>query len=1159
MSNIDFTHLHCHTSEGSLLDGAARLKKLVKRAKELNMTSLAITDHGTMYGVIDFYKECKKAGIKPILGSEVYVAPRRQSDRVPHKDDANYHLVLLAETNEGYQNLIALVSAAQLDGIYYKPRVDKDLLRKHSKGLIALSACIGGEVPQYLLEDKFDLACGAAKEYEDIFGSGNFYLELQDHGLESQRKVLIKLREVHKQTGIPLVATNDIHYVNKADAYIQDILLCISMGKTLNDSSRMKFESRELYLKSADEMDLIFGEHPEVLENTARIAERCNVEFNFGETFLPVFEIPEGYTTDSYLKELCEEAFPRFYPNMTEEERARLVYELEVITKTGFAGYFLIVSDFCRWSKNNGIVVGPGRGSAAASMVAYLLEITSVEPMRYNLLFERFLNPERISMPDIDIDFDPEGRLRVIHYVTQKYGSDKVCQIITFGTLGAKSAIKDVGRVLGIPLPRITKLTKAIPSEVGITLEKALETSPQLKELAEEDEEMKNLMKIAIALEGTPRHASTHAAGVVIAREALTTYIPLQRTSDDEGVMTQLPMKTVEELGLLKMDFLGLRNLTILQGAVDLIEQNHGIKIDLRYIPFDDPKTYALLATGNTTGIFQLESSGMRSVILNLKPNVFEDIIALVALYRPGPMDQIPEFIRRKHGGEITYLHPKLEPILEPTYGIIVYQEQVMQIARDLAGYSLGRADILRRAMGKKKKEIMDEERFNFIEGLQDDKGEWVIPGAVNLGVNRDDAAAIFDLMAKFAEYGFNKGHATAYAVISYQTAYLKANYPMEFTAALLSTVMSSPDKIAFYLNEARASGISVLPPDVQYSDIGFKIEGGSLRFGMAAIRNVGEGVLEKIIKERESGGPFKSLYDFSIRVEGLTMRVMESLIKAGAFASLCKRSQGMQTIDLIMKAAASRQKDKSSGQISLFDLGGEQAICEDTEIEMPDVAEFPEKELLNFEKEYLGLYLTGHPLAAAMHKLKNFVSTDIFTLKENDDDIEKVCLGGIIVDFKQRLTKKGEMMAIFTLEDLTGQIKVLVFPRTLAKIGPLMNDQIIFLEGKFNVQDEEKKIFAEKIVPIEKLGHSKNTSKKSTVPLKFKLYMRVNTSELEKRRSQVNSILKEHPGVHPYCFILSENRERVVGDEAYWTNGHPILIKRLEALLGKENVVWKG
>lgn len=1169
---MGYVHLHNHTSEGSLLDGAASIKKLVTRAKELNMPALAITDHGTMYGVIDFYKTCKKEGVKPIIGCEVYVAPRKQTDRVAHKDDANYHLVLLAETNEGYQNLMVLVSSAHIDGFYYKPRIDKDLLKKHSKGLIALSACLGGEIQQRLLEDRFELACQTARDYESIFGPNNFFLELQDHGLEDQHKVNDGLWSVHQETGIELVATNDVHYIKKDDAFLQDVLVCISTGKTLNDAGRMSFNSQEFYLKSYDDMYLLFGEHPEVLENTQKIADRCNIEFKFGEHYLPVFEIPNGYTTDSYLRYLCEEAFPRFYPAQTKEERMRLDYELGVIENTGFAGYFLIVSDFCRWSKHHGVLVGPGRGSAAASMVAYLLEITSVEPMRYNLLFERFLNPERVSMPDIDIDFDPEGRLRVIQYVTQKYGKERVCQIITFGTMAAKGAIRDVGRVMNIPLYEVDKLAKAIPNDPGITLVKALELSPSFKDFYEQNEEYKKLIDIAIALEGTHRHASTHAAGVVIAKDSLTNYVPLQRTSDD-GIMTQFPKETVEDLGLLKMDFLGLRNLTIIQACVDLVLKHRGIRLDLRTIPYDDAKTYDLLTSGNTTGVFQLESSGMRSILRDLKPSTFEDVIAVVALYRPGPMEQIPEFIKRKHGGDITYLHPKLESVLKSTYGVIVYQEQVMQIARDLAGYSLGRADLLRRAMGKKKKAIMDEERFNFVEGLQDDAGQWIIPGAVHLGVEREVASEIFDLMAKFAEYGFNKGHATAYAVITYQTAYLKANYPMEFSTSLLSSVMSSPDKIAFYVNEARSSGINVLPPDVQYSSIGFAIEDGSIRFGLAAIRNVGENIIKTIIDERKNG-TFDSLYDFCIRVEGLNKRVVESLIKAGAFASLCKRSQGMQIIDLVMHAAVTRQKDKSSGQISLFDLGGEQPIIEDIEITLPDSAEFPGNELLAFEKEYLGLYLTGHPLSEHMSKLKPYLSTDIFSLMEHEEDIEKIRLGGIIVDFKSMVTKKGAPMAKFTLEDLTGQIDVLVFPRTFAQVGNLNNDQVIYLEGKYNVQDEEKNVFAGKIVKLEDLdslkgksnsklstkNSAKNTISNENEPqLNFKLYLRVKSDELQKRHNQVKFLLKNFPGEHPYCFVLAENRVRIVGDERYWTNGDPKLIRDLENLLGKENVVWRG
>ncbi|EGW36843.1 DNA polymerase III, alpha subunit [Desulfosporosinus sp. OT] len=713
-----FVHLHNHT-EFSLLDGAARIKNLVKRAVELKMSALAITDHGVMYGIIDFYKACRKEGIKPIIGCEVYVAPNKRTDRRPGKDDTNRHLVLLAENEQGYRNLIRLVSMAHTEGFYYKPRVDKEILREYAAGIIALSACLAGEVADYLVQDQLEMAVQSALDYEQIFGKENFFLEIQDHGLEEQRKVIAGMWKVHERTGIPMVATNDVHYVNREDAFVQDALLCIQTGKTLVDTARMRFSSQEFFLKSEHEMALLFGEHPELLENTGRIAERCTVDFNFGENLLPVFEVPRGYTLDGFLEAECREAFPHFYPQMTKEERERLDYELKVIFQTGFSGYFLIVSDFCRFAKENGVAVGPGRGSAAASMVAYLLGITSVEPLRHDLLFERFLNPERISMPDIDIDFDPEGRERVIRYVTEKYGADKVCQIITFGTMGAKAAIRDGGRVLAIPLARVDKVAKAIPSDLGMTLDKALSVSPDLARMVEEDEEIKRLYSLARSLEGMTRHASTHAAGIVISKEPLMNYLPLQRTSSEDFVMTQFPMKAVEEIGLLKMDFLGLRNLTILQEAVRRIEETRGLKLDLLTLPLDDPQTYTLLASGNSTGIFQLESGGMRAILKELKPTCFDDIIAVVALYRPGPMEQIPEFIRRKLGGDITYLHPKLEPILKSTYGIIVYQEQVMQIARDLAGYSLGRADLLRRAMGKKKKKLWKKNARTLFRGCK--------------------------------------------------------------------------------------------------------------------------------------------------------------------------------------------------------------------------------------------------------------------------------------------------------------------------------------------------------------------------------------------------------------------------------------------------------
>ncbi|MGI6119885.1 MAG: DNA polymerase III subunit alpha [Desulfosporosinus sp.] len=1160
-----FVHLHTHT-EFSLLDGAARIKNLVKRAVELKMKALAITDHGVMYGVIDFYKACLKAGIKPIIGCEVYVAPHKRTDRTPGKDDANYHLVLLAENEEGYHNLIKLVSMSHIEGFYYKPRVDKEILRQYSSGIIALSACLAGEVASCLLQEQLELAINVALDYEEIFGKGNFFLEIQDHGLPEQRKVLSEMWKVHERTGIPLVATNDVHYVYREDAFVQDALLCIQTGKTLADTARMSFSSQEFYLKSEHEMVLLFGEHAELLENTVRIAERCQVELQFGGNFLPVFDVPAGYTLDSYLEVECRKAFPRFYPHMTEKERVRLDYELQVISQTGFAGYFLIVADFCRYARGNGVVVGPGRGSAAASMVAYLLGITSVDPLRFDLLFERFLNPERISMPDIDIDFDPDGRERVIRYVTEKYGADKVCQIITFGTMGAKAAIRDAGRVLAMPLARVDRVAKAIPSDLGITLEKALSVSPDLARMIEGNEEIKRLYILARSLEGMVRHASTHAAGIVIAKEPLINHLPLQRTSDD-FVMTQFPMKTVEEIGLLKMDFLGLRNLTILHETVRRIEETRGLKLDLQTLPLDDPKTYMLLASGNSTGIFQLESSGMRAILKELKPTCFEDIIAILALYRPGPMEQIPEFIRRKHGGKFSYLHPKLELILKSTYGIIVYQEQVMQIARDIGGYSLSRADLLRRAMGKKKKEIMEEERQIFTQGLQDKDGKWIIPGALRMGLTFHEAEEIFDLMAKFAEYGFNKGHATAYAMISYQTAYLKANYPLEFMAALLSTVMGSSDKVSFYIQDAKLSGIQVLPPDVQYSQVGFSTEEQAIRFGLGAIRNVGFNVVEKILEAREDGF-FKSFDDFCLRVDQkvLNRRVLESLIRAGAFSTFCSRAQALTVLDQVLDSTSRRQKDRLSGQFSLFDFDKEL----DEGIQLPDCPDFTEREILEMEKEYLGLYLSGHPLSSVMPQLKSFISSDILTCLESEEE-KKVALGGLVTGFRQNVTKKGEMMASFVLEDLTGGIEVLVFPRVFMQTRDLDDDQVIVVVGKYIISDDKKKIFAEKIIPLENLLSAKELSPYSqvtSVPVQKKnpalsamiekqLFLRFATNNSKLLETTIN-ILKRFPGSQPVYIYFEDTGKVIEGNRRFWVSDEQDLEIALYEAIGKHNVIWK-
>jgi DNA polymerase III catalytic subunit, DnaE type len=1150
-----FVHLHVHT-EYSLLDGAARIEKVVQKAQELGMPALAITDHGVMYGVVDFYKACQKAGIKPIIGCEVYVAPFKRSDRTSGRDDFNRHLVLLARNEEGYRNLVRLVSLAFTEGFYYKPRVDKEILRCYSKGLIALSACLAGEVSNYLLNDQLELACRAACEYEEIFGKGNFYLEMQDHGLKEEQKVNPGLWQVHEITGIPVVATNDVHYVEHKDAFVQDALLSIQTGKTLADTSRMSFSSQEFYLKSEQEMALLFGEHPEILENTVRIAELCQVEFRFGESHLPVFQVPDGFTLDDYLYQQCREAFPLCYPEATTVERDRLDYEFQVISKTGFSGYFLIVADFCKYAREHGIAVGPGRGSAAASMVAYLLGITSVEPLRHDLLFERFLNPERISMPDIDIDFDPEGRERVIQYVSQKYGQDRVCQIITFGTMGAKSSVRDVGRVLGIPLTRVDKVAKAIPNDLGMTLEKALAFSPELAKMVAEDQEIKQLFTIAQALEGMPRHASTHAAGVVIAKEPLTNYLPIQKTSD--GVLqTQFPMKTIEEIGLLKMDFLGLRNLTILQETVRRISENKGITLDLQKLALDDTNTYNILSAGNSTGVFQLESSGMRAILKDLKPTCFEDIIAILALYRPGPMDQIPEFVKRKHGGKITYINPKLEPILKSTYGIIVYQEQVMQIARDLAGYSLGRADLLRRAMGKKKKEAMEQERQNFIQGLQDSEGNWLIPGALRMGLSHSEAVEIFDLMAKFAEYGFNKGHATAYAVISYQTAYLKANYPLEFTASLLSSVMGSSDKISFYIQEARASGIKILPPDVQFSQIDFTLEHNAIRFGLGAIRNVGINIIEKIIESRQNGA-FKSLYDFCERVGSkvLNKRVMESLIRAGALNSLCSRVQALAVLDRTLELANRRQKDKDSGQLSLFDL----MENEDYETELPVLKEFDEREILQMEKEYLGLYLSGHPLAAVISQISAVTTSDIALCLESDLE-KKVVLGGIVTFLRQTVTKKGELMGSFVLEDLTGSIEALIFPRVFTQLRGLTNDVVVIVEGRYSVRDEEKKIFVEKLSLLD--DYQSASGPESTVsdkPQKVskRLYLRF-AHEENFIMETILPILKSFPGSFPVYFFFLDSNKLIKGKKDYWVDEQSDLEQKLTEVLGCENVVWKA
>ncbi len=1051
-----FVHLHCHT-EYSLLDGAARIPDLVRSARELGMTSLAITDHGAMFGVIDFYNACRKEEIKPVLGCEVYVATRTMQDKQAGVDDKQYHLVLLAENDEGYKNLLRLVSLGYTEGFYYKPRVDKDLLYRYNKGLIALSGCLAGEIAHFAMQGEMEKARAAAGEYRDIFGDA-FFLELQDHGLKEQGPVNRALVDIGRQLGIPVVATNDVHYVRKADAEIHDILLCIQTGKTVLDNQRMRFDSQEFFLKSPEEMAAIFGEIPSSLTNTALIAERCQVNLESGKLHLPEYRVPDGYNVDSYLRELCYRGARERYGEVADEVAARIDFELGVISQMGFSGYFLIVWDFIHYARQKGVLVGPGRGSAAGSIVSYCLGITNLDPLPYGLLFERFLNPERVSMPDIDIDFCFERRQEVIDYVFDRYGRDRVAQIITFGTMAARAAVRDVGRALGMPYAEVDRVAKLIPPELGMTIDKALQTQ-ELARLYEGDEQVAKLIDVARALEGMPRHASIHAAGVVIAKETLTNYLPLYRTSD--GVIaTQFAKETVEKLGLLKMDLLGLRTLTVIGEAVNLIRETRGTTLDMDALPLDDPATYDLLGRGETIGVFQLESSGMRAILRDLRPEAFEDVIALVALYRPGPLGSgmVDDFIQRKHGvKEVIYLHPLLQPILKDTYGVILYQEQVMRIASDMAGFTLGEADLLRRAMGKKKPEIIAGLRSRFVEG------------AVKKGVNPSVAGQVFDLMEYFAGYGFNKSHSAAYALIAYQTAYLKANYPAEFMAALLTSVKDHTDKVSVYVEECRRLEIDVLPPDVNESRENFTIAGGKIRFGLAAIKNVGLGAVQAIIEAREKGGPFKSLVDFLERVDGrlINKRAMESLIKAGAFGSLgAYRSQLLAVLDQALEIAHKAQKEKDSGQMSLF--GGFDEPGASYEVALPRMTELPRRELLALEKETMGLYISGHPLSQYRHLLRSVSSANCHEVAEMTAG-KQVILGGLLTGLKRITTKKGEPMAFFTLEDLTGRVEVVVFPRVFEQARLLLGpDAAVLVTGTVAANGDEKKILADSITSLD-------------------------------------------------------------------------------------------
>ena len=1071
---MNFTHLHVHT-EYSLLDGSNKIKEYVDRVKALGMDSAAITDHGVMYGVIDFYRAARAAGINPILGCEVYVAPGSRFDREAGSgDDRYYHLVLLAENNQGYSNLMKIVSKGFVEGFYYKPRVDLSLLEKYHEGIIALSACLAGEVARFLTRGMYEDAKKAALRYQDIFGKGNFFLELQDHGIPEQQNVNQQLLKMHRETGIDLVATNDVHYTLAEDAQPHDVLLCLQTGKKLADEDRMRYEGGQYYVKSPEEMERLFPYAPEALENTHKIAQRCHVEIEFGVTKLPKFDVPEGYTSWEYLNELCFRGLEERYQPVTEELKERLNYELSTIRNMGYVDYFLIVWDFIKYARDHDIMVGPGRGSAAGSLVAYTLGITQLDPIRYDLLFERFLNPERVSMPDIDVDFCFERRQEVIDYVRRKYGDDCVVQIVTFGTLAARGVIRDVGRVMDLPYAQVDTIAKMIPQELNITIDKALQMNPELKKVYEDQKEIHDLIDTAKRLEGLPRHTSMHAAGVVISQKDVSEYVPLSRASDG-SIVTQFTMTTLEELGLLKMDFLGLRTLTVIQNAVHLIEQDVGVKLDMQHIDYNDKKVLDSLGTGRSDGVFQLESAGMKNFMKELKPQSLEDVIAGISLYRPGPMDFIPQYIRGKNRPDtIKYDCPQLEPILKPTYGCIVYQEQVMQIVRNLAGYTLGRSDLVRRAMSKKKAAVMEKERQNFVYGNEEEG----VPGCIANGISEQTANKIYDDMIDFAKYAFNKSHAAAYAVVSYQTAFLKYYYPVEFMAALMTSVIEMPTKVAEYIQVCRQMNIKILPPDVNRGAYGFSVDNGAIRYGLSAIKSVGRPVINALVEEREANGEYRSLKDFIERLTGtVNKRAIENFIKAGALDCLeGNRRQKMLVYGQIVDSIAQEKKNSFAGQMSLFDLVSDEEKKE-YEIRMPDVEEYDKEMILAFEKDVLGIYLSGHPLERYRNIMEKMISAKTTDFQPDEEsgipkvyDGQKVIIGGMITEKTIKYTRNNKVMAFLTLEDLLGTVEIVVFPRDYEKWQSMLNeDARVFVQGRVNAEDDKpSKLILEKVRAFE-------------------------------------------------------------------------------------------
>ena len=1144
-----FTHLHVHT-EYSLLDGSNKIKEYVKRLKELGMDSGAITDHGVMFGVIDFYKEAKAQGIKPILGCEVYVAPNSRFDKeVTGGEERYYHLVLLAENNQGYSNLMKIVSRGFTEGYYYKPRVDMEVLNQFHEGIICLSACLAGEVQRDISKGLYDEAKKAALRYEACFGKGNYFLELQDHGIPEQKTVNAALVRMSKELDIPLVATNDIHYTYAEDAQAHDILLCIQTSKLVTDTNRMRYEGGQYYVKSELEMRQLFPYAQEALDNTARIADRCNVEIEFGVTKLPKFDVPEGYDSWSYLNKLCFDGLAERYPDDDGKLADKLHYELGVIQKMGYVDYFLIVWDFINWAKSHDIPVGPGRGSAAGSIVSYCLHITNIDPIRYNLLFERFLNPERVSMPDIDIDFCYERRQEVIEYVERKYGKDKVVQIVTFGTLAAKGVIRDVARVLDMPYNFADSISKMVPNELNITLNRALELNPELRNLYEQNEQVHYLIDMCKKLEGLPRHTSMHAAGVVICQKPADEFVPLSRGSDG-AITTQFTMTTIEELGLLKMDFLGLRTLTVIKNAVRNVEKTYGIVIDVDKIDYDDKKVLASLGTGRTDGVFQLESQGMKNFMKELKPQNLEDVIAGISLYRPGPMDFIPSYIKGKNNPDlVTYETPQLEPILAPTYGCIVYQEQVMQIVRDLGGYTMGRSDLVRRAMSKKKAYVMEKERANFVHG----NAEEGVPGCEANGIAPEIAEHIYGTMMDFAKYAFNKSHAACYAVVAYQTAYLKYYYPVEFMAALLTSVIDNPTKVSEYIMVCRNMNIQILPPDINEGEAGFSVSGNAIRHALTAIKNIGRPVIDAIVKERTEHGKFNSLKDFIERTAGLDVnkRAIEHFIKSGAFDSFgCTRKQLMSVYVQILDSIQNGKKGVMSGQMSLFDIVSEEEKAE-LEIKMPDVGEYDKELLLSFEKEVLGFYVSGHPMEeyeALWSKYITAKTTDFYLDEETHrtvvEDGSRVTIGGMIMDKKIKYTKNDQIMAFLTVEDMVGSVEVIVFPKDYEKNSYKLTDENkVFIQGRVSVEEErDGKLISEKITAFDEIPRK--------VWLKFP-----NMDSYISQEKQLFDSIAQSDGNDTIVIYLEDSKQMKTLPPNRNIKADGEVLERLRGMLGENNV----